>query len=58
MFNLQNQVRSGNLEPSQLMDDDITTGIKSTMKALGQNSPTTMSSLWTVDIVSDADGGL
>ncbi|VDI54125.1 Hypothetical predicted protein [Mytilus galloprovincialis] len=52
----ENQVRSGNLEPSQLMDDDITTGIKSTMRALGQNSPTTMSSLWTVDIVSDADG--
>ncbi|VDI79784.1 Hypothetical predicted protein [Mytilus galloprovincialis] len=52
----ENQVRSGNLEPSEIMDDDITTGPRSIMKALGSNNPTALSSIWTVNIVSGTKG--
>jgi hypothetical protein len=47
-----------NLQTHELSDFDIDTGPRSAMKALGQNNPTTMSAVWSVDVVSDSKGGI
>lgn len=57
-FNCQDQLRAGNLKPSQLKDDESITGPMSTLKALGFENPTTIGSLWNVDYVVGATGGL
>ena len=49
---------SGNLEPNWLTDYDTDTGPRSAMHALGRDNPTTMSSVWSFDVYSDAKGGL
>jgi hypothetical protein len=46
-----------NLQTHELSDFDIDTGPRSAMKALGQNNPSTMSAVWSVDVVSDSKGG-
>lgn len=46
------------MKPQDISDDDISTGPRSAMKALGSNNPMTLSSVWSFDIVSDADGGM
>jgi hypothetical protein len=45
-----------NLQTHELSDFDIDTGPRSAMKALGQNNPSTMSAVWSVDVVSDSKG--
>ncbi|XP_076076023.1 uncharacterized protein LOC143046845 [Mytilus galloprovincialis] len=52
----EDQLRAGNLKPSQLKDDESITGPMSTLKALGFENPTTIGSLWNVDYVVGATG--